>query len=375
MKPRKNRSKHALTDKGYDYLYRYPDRPGIYYRRWSGEKQKWFVYATGSDSQAEAYSKGTDAFDEWLGAHLPKGTLLIRDLGRALLASKESRKGGKKGRTYRNVRNHIVNHIIPAFGHLEPRQITPLRWELYDSQERSRVYEKRHKDGTVRHYTRTSLSNTRKYLIEILHDAVDEGALDRVPKLKNFDPDAAPPRYIPKPVILRMIRAAGHARRYGRRGFVLKLLIFWMWKMGARPGEILQYQWTMIIWDAPGGLELEIPGRLTKNGKNRTIPINSRVAKLLARIRRFGERYSPWLFPHDRDPSQPVRDYFQAWSSVCERTGTDFDLYNLRDTFVTDALRRGQSSVFIGRYIDNSPVQIDKRYAVVLQQSLREVAG
>lgn len=366
MKPRKNRSKYA--SKKYDNLYMYPDRPTWIYRKYSSEKRQEFVYSTGFKKESEAYSAGVDAFDKWLGVNLPAGRdILIRDIARAVLAAKESKKGGKLGDTYRSVRNQIMKHIIPAFGHLSPAQITPLRWDLYDSEERKRIYHKAGKGGAQVPYSRTTTSHTRQVLIEILRRAHEEGLIRLIPKLKKHDQAPAPPRYIPKADVLRIIRFAR------RRGRATKLLAFIMWKQGPRPAEALQYRWDMIRWEEGPNGTIHIPAPITKTGRARQIPLNPKVARILRWLQPRSE--SPYIFPSQGDPERPQGEYKTGWLSACRRAGLDYQTYNLRDTFITNCLKRGISSTFIARVVDNSPLMIDSKYAIADQEQMGKVTG
>jgi integrase len=367
MKPRKNRS--GFASKRYDNLYRYPDRPGWYYRKYSKAKRRTFVYSTGFDDEAEAYKAGVKAFDEWLGTKLEPGRKLIRDFARIVLASKELAKGGKEGATYRSAENQIMNHILPHFGHLPPAQFTASHWELYNVEERKRVYhregKKNKKTGKQEKvaYRRTALANTRKYLIEILRKAHDEGIIERVPKLKNFDPKAKGPKAIPKDEMLRILRRASRN---------VKLLAFIMWKQGARPGEVLQYRWEMIDWkDGPTGT-ISIPGAITKTGRDRKIPLNSSVARILRWL--YPRSNAPWIFP-GADPAQPFKNYRADWDRACTRVNLSYEIYNCRDTFITNCLKRGLSETFIGKYCDTSPKMIAEKYADASRGTLSEVAG
>lgn len=376
-----SRSKYA--SKKYPNLFAFPDKPFWVYRKYSSQKRAEFYFSTEVPKEtryeAEAYKKGVAAFDAWLGVLIEPGRrVLIRDIARAVLASKESKKGGIKGATYRSARNQIQNHLVPSFGHYRPDQITPLMWEQYDALERKRG--------------RTALANTRKYLVEILKHAEQAGLIKKVPELKKHDPAPAPPKYLPRKLVRKLLHAASPST---------KTWAFIMWKQGARPSEILQYQWSMIHWDEGEYGRLVIPGEITKTGRARTIPLNSRVSRLLKWIQKKGYEWdldpqsmegissderqarrwvirmalSPYLFPSPLDLERPMAEYKTGWETATAAVRAKADPYNLRDTFITDCLKRGLSSTFIGRYCDNSPTMIDKKYAVAEQSILERVAG
>lgn len=348
-------STKSRAGKRHDSLHRVNWTPNWVFRRYSAQKGKEFVKSTGIPSSdanaAKAYKRGLELYDEWLADVLPSGRpILIKDIARALKASKEARKKNTK----RTFKNQIDNHIIPEFGHLLPSQVTSLRWETYDAKERAKG-------------KRTKLYNTRKALKECLSKAFEEGLIKKMPKLKNFDQKAAPPRSIERQVYRRIRREAP---------WPVKLLIFIMYYQGARPNEVMQYEWTMILLNHG---KIAIPGEITKTGRSRTIPLNSRVLRALRWLRRRldGEGVfpkdlpawflkaaeSPYLIP-GRDSEKPLSAYNAVWDRVMAELKLDYTIYNFRDTFITNCMKRGLNTTFIGKYTDTSAKMIDEKYAV-----------
>lgn len=356
--------------KNYQNLHQLDWTPNWVFRKYSSAKRKEFVVSTGFPAEekyaAKAYAEGLKRFNEWLGQFVESGRqLLVKDLARAVLASKTERKGGKSGPTYRSVKNQIESHILPHFGHLRPDQITPMRWDQYDQAERQRG-------------KRTTTKHTRQVLIEILKRAHEEGLIRRVPKFRQYDQPPAPPRYIPDQDVLRLIRFARRQpegrrgkRGWNRPGSTTKLLILILWKQGARPGEVLQYEWNMIHWDEGEHGVIHIPGRITKTGRARVVPLNPRVARILCWLEPRAR--SRFIFPSPGDPSRPQSSYKTGWLAACRRAGLQYQIYNLRDTFITNALKRGVSSTLIAKAVDNSTAMIDAKYAVADYDSLKGV--
>jgi hypothetical protein len=348
--------------KKHDSLHRVGWTQNWVFRRFSSEKGKEFVKSTGipatDANAARAYKKGRDMYDTWLGGVLPSGRqLLVRDIARAMMRGK-----GQRGTaTQRWFRNQIENHVIPHFGHLRPEQITSTRWEVYDAEERKRVY-RRKRGGREQEYTRTRIWPTGRALKEIMVRAVEEKLAERVPKLKNFDPPAEPPRVI-EPQVYRRIRRA--------LPWPVKFLAFWMYWMGSRPSETLAYDTTMLIDQDDDGFALEVPAEITKTRRSRRIHVNPVVARALnAYLRRSATNV---LFPSSRGSGR-----IKSWNGVWDRTmaalGLDFTIYNLRDTFITRKLREGISAVYIGKHTDTSALVIEKRYAVPTEEIMRRVA-
>ena len=351
-----------MKSKKYPNLHKYDDRPNWVFRKYSSQKRKEFIKSTGETDEARAYKEGLRLFNDWLGSMLPDGRdVLVRDLARAILVSKES----KKERTYNTAKNQLQNHVIPHFGHLKPSEITPLRWNQYDSIERQRIYRKILKPGHVREWKRTKLWNTRKALLEILLRARDEGLIHFVPKLKNHDSPAKPPRYLDHQVVRKILHASSPTT---------KLLIFIVYRSGARPGEVMQYRWDMINWKDGKHGSISIPGTITKTGRSRKIPLNSRVSRILKWLAPRAAN-DLLLFPSRTDSSKPMGDYSSGFVNACARAGVKVDMYNFRDTYITNSLKRGINSAFIAKYVDSSIVMIDKKYAVAEGDAMREAAG
>lgn len=356
---RKNRSQYASMK--YPNLYKYPDNPSWMFRKYCKEKRKEFIKSTGEKDEAKAYRIGLEQFNQWLGSTLETGNqVLMKDLFRSILASKENTKNGKKGSSYRSAHNQILNHLMPAFGHLRPEQITPRLWKDYDACERRKIRYSKH-GKTIR---RTRMFNTRKHLIEALRLASENKVISSVPKLKSFDPKAKPPKYLQR----ESIRAILHRIRSQT-----KLLFFIMWKQGARPEEILQYEWSMLFWDEKNKGFIKIPAEITKTNRERVIPLNSRVSRILRYL--MPSARSTYLFPSPSMPKQRQKNYKTCWNTACRQLQINATPYNLRDTFITDCLMRGFSPTFIGKYTDTSAVMIDGKYAVAEEKMMQQVAG
>lgn len=341
--------------KRYPNLYRVTWTPNWVFRKYSSTKKAEFGQSTGIEATdanaATAYRVGLEKFNEWVGAQLHPGRApLVRDIARIVLASKAAK--GKA--TQLKARVEITRHILPYFGHLRPSQVTALRLQEYENQVRKHA---RENPGTGR----TNLFNTRKYLMEILRRARDEGLIKVLPTWKPSDPEAEAPRFIDAATFRRIRR-----RVVGPE----KLVLFILYYQGARPREVLQYRWEMIRWEKDGAT-IEIPAAITKTKRARTIPLNSRVARALRSIRK--ER-GP-IFPMKGKPDQPRRVYDRGWLEATAALGLEFSVYNLRDSMITRSLQKGVSDVYIARYVDSSVEIIAKRYAVPVSEVMRKIAG
>jgi integrase len=347
-----------MKNKRYPNLHRLPYSPNWIYRKYSSQKKREFLCSTGipakDSTAAQAYKIGVERFNKWLGTHLPSGrAILMRDIFRAVLASKEQLKGGQHGSSYRSCKNQIEKHLSPNFGHLRPEQVNARMWREYDRIERNRG--------------RNALFNTRKYMMEALHRAEEHGALQRVPELPKLDPRPAPPKYLDEKIVKQIL---DH-----RSARFSKDLYFLLWKQGPRPTEAAQYEWEMIHWKEGKHGTIHIPARISKNNRARVVPLNSEVSKMLKKRRRKRRRGERYIFPSRYVSGTYQKNYRKGFESACQDLGIDAVPYNLRDTFITNCLKRGLSPTFIGLYTDTSATMIQYKYAVGEYEALQEVAG
>ena len=322
------------------------------FRKFSKEKQKEFIKSTKieatENNAAKAYKKGRKFFDDWLGSTLSTSrTVTMADLFSSILTSKIHAKNGLKGNTYRSAKNQINNHLMPAFGHLKPEQITKRMWESYDGQERQKVRYSKH----GKEIRRTKLANTRKYLIEALRIAESEGLIRKRPEIKNFDPLPKPPKFLDKQTIRKILQ---------RQLPQTKIFFFLLWKQGARPEEALQYEWEMIDWNQGKHGYIHIPGRITKTGRSRSIPLNSRISRILKRHEK--SKKSRYVFPSRYIEGERQRNYRKGWESACTTLKIEADPYNLRDSFITTQITKGINTSRIAKYVDSSSSEIEKKY-------------
>lgn len=364
-------------------LHKSPRSPYWQFRRYSSIKQREFQCSTGIEAtdknRSRAYAKGIELFDEWLGTHLRTGRhVLIRDIAMTVLRSKETKKHGKRGAQYRSANYQIGTKIIPSFGHMKPAHLTSGVWDEYDAEERApRVDESTGKVIPGR----TTLRNTRTFLNEILKKAKEAGLIKSVPEFSKNDPQPSPPKYLSRQEVRKILKAVSapiikkRKKIYSsERSFTqMKYLFFLMWKQGARPEEVLQYQWSMFHWKEGKYGTLHIPGVITKTNRPRTIPVNSRVSRVFRALQK--KAVSKWVFPSPYIKGERQKNYSKAWESARARAGIQAVAYNLRDTCITDMLMKRYGATFIAKYTDTSVTMIEKKYAVATSDAMTEIAG
>ena len=360
------RSKFASSK--YPNLFKYSPNSSWIFRKFSSEKKKEFVKSTGvTDNEAKAYREGLRLFNDWLGVHIDQKSgreLTITDIARAVLANKET----KAKSTYRTSKNQLVRHILPAFGHLKPSQITSLKWDQFDSEER--------KKGQ-----RVMLFNTRKALLEVLHRSQEEGLIVIVPRLKNHDPESRSGRYLDDSLVELILQFASVQTR------LLSQILF---RMGARPGEVIQWRWSMINWSEDDHGRIYIPSKITKTRRSRDIPLNSVVSALLKALKQNSS--SDYIFPSPKDKTLPIKEYKTGWKSAVKRAlcskicgeeccgkcldlDHDIHIYDLRHTWITNQAKRNVNPLFTAKYSDTSVAMIEKVYLKAERTAMQNVAN
>lgn len=330
----------------YPNLYLKAGRKGWVFRKYSAAKRKEFVFYTKEDREADAYQKGRREFDRWMASVMPTGReTTIRDIAKAIVAE-----GAGRDSTVRLKARRLMKYVVPVFGRMKPSEVNQGAWLRYDQAERRKG--------------RTSLFNDRKHLIECLHRAKDAKLIDSVPRLQRLDPEAEPPREI-SPAEYRRIRRAISKRT--------KLMIFVMYWQGARPGEILKYRWDMV--DLARGI-INIPGAITKTKRGRSIPLHRNVWRALRLVRRQHPAQTH-IFPGKCDRG-PQASYWTVWDNGMTRleeagTPCSCSVYNFRDTYITRQIRKGKHTTVIAKYCDTSAKEIEKRYAAIDENMLREL--
>lgn len=360
------------------------------FRKYSSVKRREFYRSTGErDNEARAYKNGVEAFNDWIGkVSDDAGVIYFGRFARKCLKEKLENPRLSKG-TKAEFKRQLEAapsagpqlelprpRLIDAFGHLPIEKVTAEAWKAWKAE--IRMLRPKFK-----------FFNCRKALLDVMRQAYEAGHIDRLPKFELADAPPAPPREL-KPDELRKLFRAVHyvdlVRGPGDTSVVrrrpngtpyrtknwIKLLMLFIWKQGARPGEILQYEWAMFdLEEGPTGT-LRVPARLSKNRRGRTIPLNAEVQRVLRFLR--PRATSRFLFPSPDDPGRPMAEYHKTWAGVVKRSGFRAQMYWFRDTFVTRKIREREPLIMIAAYIDSSPIMLARKYAVPSEEDLSRVA-
>lgn len=244
--------------------------------------------------------------------------------------------------TKRSFETQIRIHLIPAFGHLPIDKIKNDVWLDWVNQTREK--------GVLSRFF-----NARKTLIYVLGKAVEERHIDKLPTIDLPDEKREVGRTMERGEVIRILRKCQRPFRF---------IFYVFWKMACRPREILQWTWSMIRWGEPGKTWIDIPGRITKTGRSRSIPINPAVSRIIAIRNRRGNG-SPYVFPSTRNPMRPQTSYQSAWEVACRKAGLEKKAvpYDLRRTFITKSAAEGKPLVYLAKALDTSVRLIENTYA------------
>lgn len=266
-------------------------------------------------------------------------TILFRDFALEYLRAKLLNPTLRTS-TKRSFENQVEKHLIPAFGNLPLERIKNGEWLQWVTDMRDQ-----NKIG--------KFFNARKALIEILNAAVNEGHLSKLTKLDNPDEKTSVGRVLEPGEIIRILRKLQRPFRF---------IFYVFWKMGCRPREILQWAWSMFRWGEPSKSWINIPARISKTDRSRSIPINPEVSAILL-IRFQRGNGSEFVFPSTRSLAKPQMSYQSAWDVACKKAGVENAMpYDLRRTFITRCMAEGKSPVFVAKALDTSTKMIEDVY-------------
>lgn len=409
MSGRRRKNESQFLSKNYPNLYRLPDSPCFIFRKYSSAKKKEFYHSTGeTKNEAKAYRAGLEAYNNWIGkVQDDAGIVYFGRLGKRYLNLKledkslakrtregfknqmeaSSRSSGRKDEVFRP-------RLLDAFGHLPLKSVTTEVWKTWTNE-------------VLVDHPEFKFFNARKALLEVLHYAVENRYLDRVPKLDLPDGDPAPPREYSDEEMRKLFNAAhyvelvrgpggttvprmkpGGVAPYRVKNWI-KLLMLICRKQGPRPSEAMQYEWPMLHFDEgatvrklkpgeepiPGEPRIgtiHIPGKITKTRRGRVIDLNPMVSRTLKFLQPSAS--SKFIFPSPDHPDRAMGSYHKTWAGLCRRAEFDAEMYWFRDTFITRKIRASVPLPFLAKYLDTSVAMLERRYAVPSGADFRRVA-
>ncbi|MDU8943490.1 tyrosine-type recombinase/integrase [Ovoidimarina sediminis] len=145
----------------------------------------------------------------------------------------------------------------------------------------------------------------------------------------------------------------------------VKLLLF----TGLRKTEALQLTWDTIDWE-----KAYLTVHDTKNGRDHFVPLStSAMSTLKAQKAAIEERRSPYVFPSRYDGEKHMTEPKSQLKAICEATGLQFTLHDLRRTFATHASKLGVSHDMIKRALNHKSGDVTEGYIVPQIDAMRQV--
>jgi len=130
-----------------------------------------------------------------------------------------------------------------------------------------------------------------------------------------------------------------------------------------------------LCWDAIDFVNDIIKVRESKTRAGiRNIPLSDRCKSELLQWRQMvGPDVSPFVFPHSREHSRPMKDVRYVWAKTLKNAGVAyFWLYNLRHTFASRLSAAGVSDLFVAQMIGHSSPSILQTYSKAIDEFRRD---
>jgi integrase len=220
------------------------------------------------------------------------------------------------------------------------------------------------------------------------------------------NPEERRNRYLNKKEIAALAKAL-HEHSDRTSANAIKLLML----TGARKTEVTSATWDM--FDLENGIWTK-PSAHTKQRRLHRVPLNSPALNLLKEIKKQAQKAyaekisedkeakeSPFVFPSDILPNQPIQEIRKTWITVCKAAGLmdkipkknragktmkddkgqiitidwpNVRIHDLRHSFASILVSAGASLPLIGQMLGHTQVQTTQRYAHLYDDTLRKAA-
>jgi integrase len=261
-------------------------------------------------------------------------------------------------KTWKEDTYKIKRQLIPAFGTYRLSTITTRDLMEFHSKQKERT-----SATTANHYM--------TLIKRMFNLAVKWGLLDKSPaaNIDKFKEKPYRERYLTREELPRFLRAVEGLEDTLSKA-AIKLLLF----TGGRRGEILSLQWHQVKLN-----EQRIFLPETKNGKSRSILLNSRAMTVLRTLWKNKDLEprtadSDYLFPSRGGSRRPhILDLRIPLGKVLEESGIEnLRIHDLRHSFATLALQGGASLYDVSKLLGHSDISMTQRYAHMVDDSLQK---
>lgn len=253
-------------------------------------------------------------------------------------------------RSWKDDDQKIRNVFIPAFG---KRRLTDIT-----TRELVAVL-----DGVRKRRTPATTNRYFAVLMRMLNLAVQWAYLERNPMvgMKKYSENNARERYLAAEEISNLLKELETWPNRSISG-LLRFLLF----TGVRRGEAMGLSWDRVNLD-----NATIFLNKTKNGKTRTVLLNSLALDVLREMQALRRDGHPFVFPgHFRNAPLTYPD--NAFHRLCKKVGiVDLRIHDLRHSFASLAVNAGASLYDVQKLLGHSSSQMTQRYAHLADETLR----
>lgn len=211
--------------------------------------------------------------------------------------------------------------------------------------------------------------NVRKYLMGFFSWALRKGKIRVKPFFADPDIERKEEREEAGPGQAYTLEQLKVMRELAlEQGSRFYLFILMMQYMGMRPSEVTQLSKDRVDF---ASRVIRLRKADTKTATARVIPIHPEVAlRLEAQVSLSGS--SPFVFPNKRDSQSPMdpTGFKNAWKAVKAHPEISGRVYDMRHTFITNAVAQGMNPAVVAMMTGTSLKMIEKRYLHFSPQDL-----
>ena len=248
----------------------------------------------------------------------------------------------------------IKAHFVPFFGEMELSEITPFHIDNYISQRKN--------EGVKN----SSINFELAIMREMINLAIEWGyKIERNPiKQKRLlkECDSRKGRVLTEEEEERLfVHSADH----------LKAILKCALATGMRKNEILSLKWDNVDL---GKRLITVPAKISKNGKERDIPINDDLFVGLRKLRMRNNSYKHVFLFYDKCIKnwRPIKIIKTAFRDACKRSGIEnLRFHDLRHTAASRMLERGADLVSVQHVLGHKNIRTTQIYLHTTPEQMR----
>lgn len=255
----------------------------------------------------------------------------------------------KSKKTYQEFETITRLHLNPYMGE-KPIKDVGMFWEAYVAHQKKKN-------------PRRKVFHDRKVLKRILYYAKERRLIDFIPKMKLDPADkAVRERLIVDKKNIEQVRAKCPP--------MWRDILLILAETGMRFGEVRQMRKEYI--DFSKGL-IRLPAEIIKTRRPRTYLISKAALKCLKN--RVKTARGEFLFPKRGNTAEPIGASHRSFQRALKAAGINFQLHDLRSTYITRQVRRGMPVDILGKLVGASEATIRDVYLKVRTEDWFQKVG